>query len=69
MHNSIYVRELARAFEKKAACIIMERDIMTAITMIKALGATKQSKFIEIRHQYIKEKIKNHYITLKHSPP
>lgn len=42
---------------------------MTAITMIKALGATKQSKFIEIRHQYIKEKIKNHYITLKHSPP
>lgn len=41
---------------------------MPAITMIKALDATKRSTFIELGHQYIKDKIKKNDIKVKHTP-
>lgn len=41
---------------------------MPAITMIKALGATKRSKFIDLRHNYIKETIKNNKVEHHHVP-
>lgn len=41
---------------------------MTDIDMLRVLGATLQSKFIYLRHQYLKQIIKTNNIEIKHIP-
>lgn len=41
---------------------------MPVIKMGKAIGATKRSNFINLRHNYIKEVMKNKKVDLKHVP-
>lgn len=56
---AIYVQQLGRTFDRTPKGITIKNDKMAAFTMTKALGATKRSKFIEMRHQYIKQTIQD----------
>lgn len=58
----------ATSFTKYKPPIVMENDTLPAIMMIKALGATKRSKFIDLRHHYLKEVFKNKQVELRHIP-
>lgn len=64
--RAIYTQTLATSFDKKPAEITLENDNMPALDMMAALGATKRSKFIDMRHHYLKQTVKEHNITLKH---
>lgn len=68
MQRPIYIRQLAQTFNENMAGIVIENDNMPSILMIKILGAMRRSKIIEIRHQYIRGKIKKNSIQLKQTP-
>lgn len=68
MKQAIYVKQLAKTFEDKEAGVVKENEIMPELTMINALGAKRRFKFIELRHQYVKETIQEHKIEMKHTP-
>lgn len=46
---------------------MLENVNMPALDMIKALGATKRSKFIHMWNQYIKQTVREKGIILKHT--
>lgn len=46
---------------------MLENDNMPVLCMIKTLGATKRSKFIELRNRYIKNTVKENNIELRHN--
>lgn len=68
MQRSIYAQTLSMSFQTAKPGITLENDNQPAITMIKALGATKRSKFIDLRHHYLKEVVKNNNVTIVHVP-
>lgn len=68
MQRAAYPQTLAHSFETQRARLVLNNYNMPAITIINALGATKRSKFINRRHQYLKQQISNNYIYIKHVP-
>lgn len=68
MQRAVYTQALAKTFEGKRAPVVLRNNCMSAITMVHALGVTKRSKSIELRHHYIKEKMLENNISIKHVP-
>lgn len=68
MQQAVYVQTLARSFDLPQASITLENDNMPAIDMMRALGANKRSKFIDVRHQYLKQIVCKNNIQLQHVP-
>lgn len=68
IQRPLYVKTLAETFETTTPPLVLKTDNMPTITMVNAFGSTKQSKFIELRHQYIKQKIQSNNIIIKHVP-
>lgn len=68
IQRSIYAQTLATTFVKERPGITLQNDNMPAIAMLGALGATKRSKFIDLRHNYIKQVTKTNNITIVHVP-
>lgn len=64
MHRSVYAQTLTTKFTTEKPDIIMENDNMPAITMISAIGATKRSKIIHLRHQYLKQITKDKHVSI-----
>lgn len=58
MQRAIYTQTLARTFEDEKQYITLENDNLRAITVIKSIGTTKRSKFIDLRYQYLKKMTK-----------
>lgn len=50
IQRSIYTQTLARSFHDGDAAITLENDNIPALDILKALGATKRSKFIDMRN-------------------
>lgn len=68
MQCTIYAQTLTQTFEEKPATITLENDNIPALDMIQALDATKMSKFIDMRHQYIKQTVREKNIKLQQKP-
>lgn len=68
IQRSIYAKALSVTFDKQGVGIKIGNEKMNALDMLKALGATKISKFIDMRHQYLKQTIKNNNLKLVPTP-
>lgn len=68
MQRGVYMQTLAQSFEKRRPPLVVNNDNMPAITMVNALGLTKTSKFIDLRHQYIKQQVRDHNRSIQHVP-
>lgn len=68
LEKSMYTQQLGDAFEQKRPVICMENDNKPAIGMLQSIGPTKRSKFIDLRHQFIKQTIQNTDTTIIHVP-
>lgn len=66
--RAIYAQTLALSFTRERPAIVLENDNMAAMRMLTALGATKRSKFIDLRHHYLKEVVKNNNVEIRHVP-
>lgn len=60
MQMACYHKNLAKQFPEKEVKLFMENDNKQALDMMKSLGSTKRSKFIDMRHVYGKERTKIH---------
>lgn len=63
----VYAQTLARSFHKVEASIEIDNNNKTALYIMRALGATKRSKFIDVHHHYIKDASRETQITIKHT--
>lgn len=69
LQQAIYTQTLALSFHPSCKpAIRLYNDNIPAITMIQALGATKRSKFIDLRHQYLKQQIRDSNTSIYHKP-
>lgn len=59
---------IGKSFERHQARLVLNNDKMQGITMVNALGATKRSKLIDLRHQYLMQQIRQNNIENKHVP-
>lgn len=67
IQRAVYAITLARSFSKEQVTIEMETYDMTALDMMNAIGATERSNFVDIRHNYIKHRIRNTNISLNYT--
>lgn len=64
--RGVYVRNLLGTIHEHKPTVSFETDNQPALDMVKALGNPTRSKFIDIRHHYIKEQIRDNKIAIKY---
>lgn len=64
--RSIYATNLSQTITQLKAKLIFETNNHPALHMIKSIGSTTHSKFIDIQHHYIKFKINENIISMVH---
>lgn len=66
VQRAIYTSNLATTLHKHRMGITFETDNQPALSMISSMGNTTRSKFIDIRHHYLKEQIKANKVNIVH---
>lgn len=68
LQRALYIKRMATTLHNNRLGINLKNDNMPTINMMKAMGPTKRSKFIEKMHAYIRETIKGHNVKIRHEP-
>lgn len=68
LQGTTHTQTLAMSFNTDPAHAELEKDYKPALDMIESLGATKRSKFIDLRYHYLTTTIKQKNVELKNTP-
>lgn len=66
--RAIHTRNLNKTFTTQVTVTEIHTDNKPTMDMVQALGGIRRSKFIDIRHQYIKEQLLDNEVTIHHVP-
>lgn len=66
VQRAVYAQNLLGTIQEQKRTVSFETDNQPALDMVRALGNTTRSKFIDILHHYIKDQIRDNNIAIKH---